>query len=199
MRRDIGWSTWILWIHLEYQKGSDNAAADTLSQVPVRHDTDTVWSLLKGAVTGTHWKGRALMSQPLQVEHDHLSEESQAHTLKLAPMHMWPTGQRCRVKMFCWPLAGKWMCTKKDVSLQRREMHCLEDAWANIQTQKRVRHCSHIRNSFTTKKGMLYVNTTPKGETGGLLAFVVPSGHQHAQLWMACTLEMLDTKVSKEC
>ena len=27
---------------LEYQKGSDNAAADMLSQVPVRHDKDTV-------------------------------------------------------------------------------------------------------------------------------------------------------------
>ena len=28
------------------------------------------------------------------------------------------------------------------------------------------------------KKGMLYVNTMPKGETKGLLAFVVPSTHQ---------------------
>ena len=27
---------------LEYQKGSDNATTDTLSQVPVRHDKDTV-------------------------------------------------------------------------------------------------------------------------------------------------------------
>ena len=27
---------------LEYQKGSDNAAADALSRVPIRHDKDTV-------------------------------------------------------------------------------------------------------------------------------------------------------------
>ena len=36
----------------------------------------------------------------------------------------------------------------------------------------------HIRNSFIMKKGMLYVNMMPKGETKGLLAFVVPSTHQ---------------------
>ena len=35
-----------------------------------------------------------------------------------------------------------------------------------------------IRNSFTMKNGMLYVNTTPKGETEGLLTFVVPTAHQ---------------------
>ena len=32
---------------LEYQKGSDNAAADALSRVPVRHDKDAVRSLLE--------------------------------------------------------------------------------------------------------------------------------------------------------
>ena len=38
---------------LEYQKGSDNAATDALSRVPVRHDKNTIQSLLEGAVTGT--------------------------------------------------------------------------------------------------------------------------------------------------
>ena len=67
---------------LEYQKGSDNAA-DALSRVPVNHDKDTVWSLLEGAVTGATERGEAL-----RVEHDCLSEESQAHTLRLALMHV---------------------------------------------------------------------------------------------------------------
>ena len=66
--------------------------------------------------------------------------------------------------------------------LSKRETHCLEDAWANIQTQKRVRHCFTSWIDFTMKKGMLYVNTTPKGETKGLLAFVVPSAHWHTAL-----------------
>ena len=47
---------------LEYQKGSDNAAADALSRVPVRHDKDTVRSLLEGAVIGTTERGEVLIS-----------------------------------------------------------------------------------------------------------------------------------------
>ena len=47
---------------LEYQKGSDNATIDALSRVPVRHDKDTVQSLLEGAVTGTTERGEVLIS-----------------------------------------------------------------------------------------------------------------------------------------
>ena len=47
---------------LEYQKGSDNAAADMLSRVPVRHDKNTIRSLLEGAVTGTTERGEVLIS-----------------------------------------------------------------------------------------------------------------------------------------
>ena len=83
--------------------------------------------------------------------------------------------------MCCWPLARNG-CAQEKMLLSKREMHCLEDAWVNIQTQKRVRSLFHIRNSFTMKKGMLYVNTMPKGKTEGLLAFVVPSAHQCATL-----------------
>ena len=50
---------------LEYRKGSDNANAHALSQVPVRHDKDTVRLLLEGAVTGTIERGEALVSRPL--------------------------------------------------------------------------------------------------------------------------------------
>ena len=39
-------------------------------------------------MTSTTERGEVLISRPLRVEHDHLNEESQAHTLKLAPMHM---------------------------------------------------------------------------------------------------------------
>ena len=47
---------------LEYQKGSDNAAADVLSRVPVRHDKYTVRSLLEGTVTGVTGRGEVLIS-----------------------------------------------------------------------------------------------------------------------------------------
>ena len=32
----------------------------------------------------------------------------------------------------------------------------------------------HIHNSLVLNKGLMYINTTPKGKTKGVLAFVVP-------------------------
>ena len=37
---------------LEYQKGTDNRAADALSQVPINHSWQTIQSLLKGVIVG---------------------------------------------------------------------------------------------------------------------------------------------------
>ena len=37
---------------LVYQKGTDNGAADALSQVPIHYNHETVLSLLEGAIVG---------------------------------------------------------------------------------------------------------------------------------------------------
>ena len=60
------------------------------------------------------------MSRPLQVEHDHLSGESQAHALKLAPLHVtnWAEAQGEDVMS---ATCQKWMSTRKDVPLQKRD------------------------------------------------------------------------------
>ena len=114
------------------------------------------------------------------MEHHCLSEELQARALKLAPMHMtnWAEAQGEHVLLAaCW----KWMCTRKDASLQKRDAllrRCMGEH-SDLEVGKAL-FCT--RNSFTMKKGMLYVNTMPKGKTEGLLAFVVPSAHQHTAL-----------------
>ena len=56
--------------NLEYQKGSDNTAADTLSHIPVQHDKDTVQSLLEGAVTSVMERGEVIISHQLRMECD---------------------------------------------------------------------------------------------------------------------------------
>ena len=88
--------------------------------MPVRHDKDTVQSLLEGVVTGTTERGEVFISQPLRVEHDCLNEESHAHALKLAPMHVtnWEEAQGEDVLLVA---CHKWMSTKKDVPLQKRD------------------------------------------------------------------------------
>ena len=136
--------------------------------------------LLEGAVTSTTERVEAIMSETLQVEHDHLSEESQAHTLRLAPMHVtnWAEAQgKDTLLAACW----KWMHMRRDVTLQKRDV-LLKTCMGKHSEMEEGRAMFHMRNSFTMKNGMLYVNTTPKGETEGLLAFVVPSIHQWAAL-----------------
>ena len=69
------------------------------------------------------------------------------------------------------------MGTRKDVPLQKRDT-LLRMCMGEHSDSEEGKALFRIRNSFTMKKGMLYVNTTPKGETEGLLAFVVPSAHR---------------------
>ena len=73
---------------LEYQKGTDNEAANTLSRVPVEHDCTMVCSLLKGAVIGVMDWGEAEANESLLCEHVHLVDEARIQTAKLAPMHV---------------------------------------------------------------------------------------------------------------
>ena len=49
---------------LEYQKGSDNATADVLSKVPVRHDKDTIQLILERAMTGTTEREKSSLADP---------------------------------------------------------------------------------------------------------------------------------------
>ena len=109
------------------------------------------------------------------MEHDRLSEESQAHALKLAIMHVtnWAEAQGEDVML---ATCKKWMQTRKDVSPQKRDA-LLRRCMGKHSDSEEGKVLFHIRNSFTMKKGMLYVNTMPKGKTEGLLAFIVPSTH----------------------
>ena len=70
----------------------------------------------------------------------------------------------------------KWLCTRKDVSLQKRDA-LFRRCMGEHSDSEEGKALFHFRNSFTMKKGMLYVNTMPEGKTKGLLAFVVPSTH----------------------
>ena len=105
---------------LEYQKGSDNAAADALSRVPIRHDRKMVRSLLEGSVTGVTERGEVLISQSLRAECDRLDNEAQARALKSAPMHVtnWEEAQHEDALLAA---CHKWLSKKKSVIPQKRD------------------------------------------------------------------------------
>ena len=73
---------------LEYQKGADNGAANTLSQVPMKHDHTTVWSLLEGTMIGTTDWGEAEANKYLLCKHVGLVHEVRVQAAKLAPMYV---------------------------------------------------------------------------------------------------------------
>ena len=104
-------------------------------------------------MTGTTERGEVLISQPLRVEHDHLNEESQARALKLAPMHVtnWEEAQGEDVLLAA---CRKWMSTKKNVSLQKRDA-LLRTCMGEHSDSEEGKALFRVRNTFTMKKGML--------------------------------------------
>ena len=165
---------------LEYQKGSDNAAADTLSRVPIWHDRKTVRSLLEGYVTGVTERGEVLISRPLRAECNCLDNEAWAHALKMAPMHItnWEEVQ-CEDALLA--ACHKWLSKKKSVIPQKSDA-LLKECMGEHLTCEEGKALFHVRNSLTLRKGLMYVNIMPKGETEGLLAFIVPSAHRRTAL-----------------
>ena len=74
----------------------------------------------------------------------------------------------------------KWLCLRKGMPPPMRDTlkECL-GVEANTEQGKMF---FHIRNSLILNKGLMYVNTTPIGETEGVLAFVIPVAQCHMVL-----------------
>ena len=105
---------------LEYQKGSENGAADTLSHIPIRHDHRTVKSLKEGAVMGTSSRCEAQASDALRKEHEWLGEEACLQAVKLAPMHVvdWAELQDSDPMLAA---CKKWLRMHREIPSQKRD------------------------------------------------------------------------------
>ena len=97
---------------LEYQKGADNGAADTLSRVPINHSLQTVQSLLEGAIVGASDRGEAKANEGLLEEHECLSQEARVWVAKLELMHIvdWEQAQQADVALAA---CHKWLRLRK--------------------------------------------------------------------------------------
>ena len=157
---------------LGYQKGADNGAADALSQVPISHSWQTVQSLLEGVIVGASDRGEAEANEGLLEEHEHLSWEARVQATKLELMHIvdWEQAQEVDVA-----LAGcrKWLHLRKVMPPPRQDTLLKECIGAEAETEQ-GKIFFHIHNSLILNKGLMYVNMTPKGDTEGVLAFIIP-------------------------
>ena len=154
--------------------------ADALSRVPISHSQQTVQSLLEGAIVGAADRGEAEASKELLEEHEHLSREARVQVVKLEPMHIadWEQAQEADIA-----LAGccKWLHLRKGMLPPRQDTLLKECLGAEAEMEQ-GKMFFHIRNSLVLNKGLMYVNMTPKGETEGVLAFIVPMGQCHLVL-----------------
>ena len=157
---------------LEYQNGTNNGAADALSQVPISHSRETVQSLLEEVIVRAADWGEVRVREELLEEHEHLSQEARVQAAKLAPMHIidWKEAQEADTALAA---CRKWLCLRKDMPLPRQDAFLQECLGAEVGTEQgKMFFC--IRNSLILNKGLMYMSTTPKGKTEGVLAFVVP-------------------------
>ena len=157
---------------LEYQKGADNGAVDALSQVPINHSWQTVQSLLKGVIVGASDRGEAKANEGLLEEHERLSQEAQVQVAKLELMHVvdWEQAQEVDVTLAA---CRKWLCLRKGMPPPRRDTLLKECLGAEAEMEQ-GKMFFRIRNSLILNKGLMYINTTLKGETEGVLAFIIP-------------------------
>ena len=165
---------------LEYQKGANNGAADALSQAPISHSWETIQSLLEGAIVGAADQGEVRASEELLEEHEHLSQEARVQAEKLAPMHIvdWEEAQESDAALAA---CHKWLHLRKDTPLPKRNAFLKECLGAEAETEQ-GKMFFHIHNSLVLNKGLMYMSTTPKGETEGVLTFVVPVGQHRMAL-----------------
>ena len=75
----------------------------------------------------------------------------------------------------------KWLSKKRSIIPQKRDA-LLKECMSEHSTSEEGKALFRVRNSLTLWKGLMYMNIMPKGETEGLLAFVVPSAHRRTAL-----------------
>ena len=105
-------------------------------------------------------------------ENERLSQEARVQVVKLELMHIvdWEQAQEVDVA-----LAGyrKWLCLRKGMPPPRRDTLLKECLGAEAETEQ-GKMFFRICNSLILNKGLMYINTTPKGEAEGVLAFIIP-------------------------
>ena len=150
------------------------AVVKGLSWVPISHSWQIVQSLLEGVIIRAANRGETKANEELLEEHERPSREARVQAAKLEPMHIvdWEQAQEADAA-----LAGchKWLCLRKDMLPPWWETLLKECLGAEAEMEQ-GKMFFLICNSLILNKGLMYVNMTPKGETEGVLAFVIPVG-----------------------
>ena len=121
---------------------------------------------------GASNRGEAEANEGLLEEHERLSQEARVQAAKLELMHIvdWEQAQEADAAL---ARCRKWLCLRKGMLPPRQDTLLKECLGAEAKTEQ-GKMFFRIRNSLILNRGLMYVNTTPKGETEGVLAFIIP-------------------------
>ena len=138
----------------------------------ISHSWETIQSLLEGAIVGAADWGKVGASKELLEEHERLCQEVGVQVAKLAPMHTvdWQEAQEADAALAA---CHRWLHLRKDTPLPKRDAFLKECLGAEAESEQ-GKMLFHIRNSLILNKGLMYMSTTPKGETEGVFTFIVP-------------------------
>ena len=119
-------------------------------------------------------QGEVRAYEKLLEKHERLSQEVRVQVAKLAPMHIidWEEAQEADTAL---ATCRKWLRLRKDTPFSWWDAFLKECLGVEVGTEQ-GKMFFHIHNSLILNKGLMYVSTTPKGKTEGVLAFVVPVG-----------------------
>ena len=112
-------------------------------------------------------------------EHEHLSQEARVQAVKLEPMHIidWEEAQEADAALAA---CHKWLHLRKDTLLP------WWTSFSRSVSERRLRwnraRCSLYPQQSHLEKGSHVHEHNPKGETEGVLAFVVPVGQHRMAL-----------------
>ena len=123
--------------------------------------------------------GEVRASEELLEEHEHLSQEAMVQVAKLVPMHIvhWEEAQEADAAL---ATCHKWLHLRKDMPLPKWDAFLKKCLGVEAETEQ-GKMFFRICNSLVLNKGLMYMSTTLKGKTEGVLTSVVPVGqHQMA-------------------
>ena len=150
---------------LEYQKGWDNAVADTMSWATAHLEPEAVQAVLDGGTMAT--SQRVERENPAIIEGDQQLEQEVWVTAGwvLVEMHVsnWAAAQKEDPEL---DAVLQWLGARKKANLRTLLGECIasEEGWMVWRNHQ----------NFTSLQGTLYLCSTPKGENEDLLLFIVP-------------------------
>ena len=135
---------------------------------------------MEGAIVGAVDREEAEVSEELLGDHECLGHEVRVKAKRIALMHIEDWGEAQEADPLL-TTCRRQLCTCKDTPFLKRDT-LLKKYFSDNVDMEEGHALFHMHNGLVMNKGLLYINTMPKGEAEGILAFLIPTDQLHVAL-----------------